>query len=294
MTLTDTRSFGSRSPHGVLDGIPEADYHSLPGLSSTGMKWILRSPAHYRQNMDHRVERVAFDVGHAAHAKILGVGLDVQVYPDEHLTPSGNLSTSKATVAWLAGERANGNVYVTADQMADVDAMAEAVLAHPKADSLLTLPGRNEVSLFADDPDTGVHLRGRIDRLTDSVINVDVKTTQDVRRHKIRRSIEDFGYDIQSETYRHLLRLNGLDPAPTHLIFVETKRPHEVRVVQLAHPDWIDGGARKMRLAIDLYAHCVKTGQWLGDDEVDGEPEALDPRPYYLEDVLDIETEVSL
>jgi hypothetical protein len=283
--------------NGLIDGIPDAEYHALPGLSSTGMKWILRSPAHYAENIRHRVERTAFDVGHAAHAKILGVGMDITVYPDEHLTPSGNVSTKAATVAWVAEQRALGLAPVTPDRVADVEAMAEAVLRNPKARALLELPGRNEVSLFADDPETGVHLRGRIDRLADlpdgRVVNIDVKTTTDVRRHKIRRSIEDFGYDVQSETYRHLLRLNGLDPAPTHLIFVESKRPHEVRVVQLAHPDWIDGGARKMRDAIELYAHCVATGRWLGVDDVPGEPEALDPRPYYLDDLLD-DPEVSL
>lgn len=276
---------------GVIDDIPDVEYHALPGLSSTGMKWILRSPAYYAENIAHRVERAAFDVGHAAHAKILGVGMGTVVYPDEHLTPSGNVSTKAATVAWVDEQRAKGLVPVTPGQVTEVDAMAEAVLKNPKAAALLALPGRNEVSLFADDPNTGVHLRGRIDRLSElpdgRVINIDVKTTTDVRRHKVRRSIEDFGYDVQSETYRHLLRLNGLDPAPTHLIFVETKRPHEVRVVQLAHPDWIDGGARKMRDAINLYAHCVATGHWPGDDDAPGEPEALDPRPYYLEDLLD-------
>jgi hypothetical protein len=277
--------------NGLIDDIPDATYHALPGLSSTGMKWLLRSPAHYAENIRHRVERTAFDVGHAAHAKILGVGMGTVVYPDEHLTPSGNVSTKAATVAWVAEQRVAGLVPVTPDQVADVDAMAEAVLRNPKARALLALPGRNEVSLFATDPDTRVHLRGRIDRLAElpdgRVVNIDVKTTADVRRHKIRRSIEDFGYDIQSETYRHLLRLNGLDPAPTHLIFVESKRPHEVRVVQLAHPDWIDGGARKMRQAIELYALCSAIGRWPGDDDGDGEPEALDPRPYYLDDLLD-------
>jgi PDDEXK-like domain of unknown function (DUF3799) len=283
---------------GVIDGIPDADYHALPGLSSTGMKWILRSPAYYAENIKHRVERTAFDVGHAAHAKILGVGMDITVYPDEHLTPSGNVSTKAATVAWVAQQRAKGLAPVTPDQMADVEAMAEAVLRNPKARALLELPGRNEVSLFGIDPDTGVHLRGRIDRLADlpdgRVVNIDVKTTTDVRRHKIRRSIEDFGYDVQSETYRHLLRLNGLDPAPTHLIFVESKRPHEVRVVQLAHPDWIDGGARKMRDAIDLYAQCVNTGQWPGDDDDLGDPEAIEPRPFYLADVFGDDDDVEL
>jgi len=63
--------------------MPEIEYHAADGLSSTGMKWLLRSPKHYRQAMDHRVEKAAFDLGHCVHAKVLGVGMGVVVIPEE-------------------------------------------------------------------------------------------------------------------------------------------------------------------------------------------------------------------
>jgi hypothetical protein len=251
------------------------------------MKWLLRSPKHYRQAMDHRVEKAAFDLGHLVHAKVLGVGMGVAVIPDDVLSKSGTTGTDAAR-AFIADARANGLVPVKADVAAKVDAIAEAVLANPKAAALFSLPGDVEVSLFADDPDTGVHLRGRIDKLgtlaDGRLVNIDLKTTTDVRRRKIVRAIEDFGYDVQSETYKHLLRLTtGKDIAPTHLVFVETDAPHEVRVVQLAHPDWIDGGLHKMRHAIDIYARCIATDTWPGDDDAPGDVEPIMPRPYYLE-----------
>ena len=271
----------------VRIGMPELEYHTSPGLSSTGMKWLLRSPKHYRERMDHRIEKAAFDLGHLVHAKVLGVGMGVAVIPDDVLSKSGTTGTDAAR-AFIADARANGLVPVKADVAAKVDAIAEAVLANPKAAALFSLPGDVEVSLFADDPDTGVHLRGRIDKLgplaDGRLVNIDLKTTTDVRRRKIVRAIEDFGYDVQSETYKHLLRLTtGKDIAPTHLVFVETDAPHEVRVVQLAHPDWIDGGLHKMRHAIDIYARCIATDTWPGDDDAPGDVEPIMPRPYYLE-----------
>jgi len=274
----------------VIRGLDEREYHAAPGLSATGMKWLLRSPKHYRQMMDHRVERAAFDLGHAVHGKVLGVGMDVVVIPDEILASNGAASTKEAK-AFIADARANGLVPVKADVLTQVDAIAESVLANPKARTLLGLDGDTELSIFADDPDTGVPLRGRLDRLAElssgRLVNVDLKTTTDVRRHKIMRTIEDYGYDIQSETYKHLLRLafDDADVAPTHLIFVETDPPHEVRVVQLAHEDWIDGGARKMRRAINIYDHCTATGLWLGDDDTPGTAEPIEPRPYYLDNL---------
>jgi hypothetical protein len=273
----------------VVEALPERDYHATPGLSSTGMKWLLRSPKHYQQQITHRVERAAFDLGHAVHAKVLGVGMDIIVIPDDVLASNGAVSTKEAK-AFITDARAHGLVPVKADVLAQVDTIAESVLANPKAASLLTLPGNTEISIFKDDPDTGVPLRGRLDRLAylndGRLMNVDLKSTTDVRRYKLIRSIEDYGYDIQSETYKHLLRLAfDKEIAPTHLIFVEVDPPHEVRVVQLAHEDWIYVGQQKMRRAIDIYAQCTATGEWPGDDDTPGSAEAITPRPYYLDNL---------
>jgi len=275
----------------VVQGLPEREYHARPGLSATGMKWLLRSPKHYQQHIAERVEKAAFDVGHAVHGKVLGVGMDVAVIPAEMLASNGAVSTKEAK-AFIADARANGQIPVKAEVLTQVSAIAEAVLANPKAAALLTLPGNTEISIFKDDPDTGVPLRGRLDRLAylndGRLMNVDLKSTTDVRRYKLVKSIEDYGYDIQSETYKHLVRLAfDKEIAPTHLVFVEVDPPHEVRVVQLAHEDWIDGGARKMRRAINRYARCTSTGEWPGDDDTPGSAEAITPRPYYLDSIME-------
>jgi len=282
---------------GVIHDMPELAYHASPGLSSTGMKYLLRSPLHYRRNMDHRPIKAAFDLGHCVHAKVLGTGLDIVTIPADLLASNGAASTKDAK-AWIEKARAAGQVPVKADVVAQVNAIAEAVLANPKAAALMSFPGAAEVSLFADDPDSGVHMRGRIDRLDTlpdgRLVDVDLKTTTDVRRNKIVRTIEDFGYDLQSEVYRHLLRLTtGAEIAPTHLIFVEVEQPHEVRVVTLAHPDWVEVGTHKMRQAIDIYKRCMASNTWPGDDDAPGSAEPIEPRPYYLENMIDNEMEAS-
>lgn len=276
---------------GIYEGIPDAEYHAMPGLSSTGMKRLLRSPKHYKHMIENRVETHSFDVGHAVHAKVLGVGMGVIAIPEDVLASNGAAST-KAAKEFIAEARVRGLVPLKADVVDRIDAISEAVLAHPRARALFSLPGRSEVSMFAIDPETGASLRGRIDRLAypgdaPSVVNVDLKTTTDVRDGKVRRAIEDFGYDIQSETYQYLLRLLDREPAPTELVFVEVEPPHEVRVVTLSHESWIEGGRARMRRAIDLYAACVESGEWPGAH--DGpDLDVLEPRPYYLDDALDL------
>lgn len=274
---------------GLVHGMPDDEYHGGPELSHTGMKALLRSPKHYREQQAHRVQKSAFDFGHAVHARVLGVGADIVAIPTSMLAKNGAASTTEAK-EFIEQARADGLVPLKADVVARVETTAAAVLANPKAASLLTLPGDPEVSGFAMDPETGIRLRIRVDYLaalrSGRPLPVDLKTTTDVRRPKLRRVIEDLSYDIQAATYRHVIKeLVGEEAAPMQLVFVEVEPPHEVRVIQLAHHDWMEGGELKMRRAIETYARCLRTDQWPGDDDEPGEIEALIPRPFYLADI---------
>ncbi|MFF7681504.1 PD-(D/E)XK nuclease-like domain-containing protein [Microbacterium sp. NPDC007973] len=267
----------------LVEGMPEEDYHAHPALSASGMKQILRSPKHYMQSRNERVEKPAFDVGHAAHALVLGVGQPIVEVPDEMLASNGALSTTRAK-EFVAEARANGQVPLKRDTFLRVRGMADAVLANAKARAILERPRYTEVSLFALDPETGVPLRGRLDVLTGALV-ADVKTTPDVREHKLRSVIQDFGYDVQGEVYRLLVQLVlDIDAEPVQLIFVEKDAPHEVRVVKLGE-GWQAGGFARMRRAIEVFQSCVEFGVWPGADDEEGEASEIEPPAYYLADV---------
>jgi len=253
-----------------VQGMNEDEYHSHPALSQTGMKALLRSPRHFRAQRSANKARPEFDVGHAAHAMILGVGAPVVEIPSRLLSVDGGIRTTAAK-QFVATAHEEGKTPLKPPVYMAVKLMADAVLKHTKARSLLERPGFTEVSLFAEDPITGVHLRGRLDRFADG-IPIDVKSTTDVQPRKLTTAIVDFGYDIQSTVYDLLLRLVlGIDPEPMHFIFVEKTFPHDVRVVRMGDPAWQAGGEEKMRAALDLFAWCTERGEWPGDDE-DGGP----------------------
>lgn len=249
---------------GLHLGIPEAEYHALQGLASTGIKNMLKSPAHYKHSLTHRTERVAFDVGHAAHAKILGVGMGTVVYPDEHLTPSGNVSTKAATVAWAKEIRAGGLVPVAPDQVRAVDAMAEAVLNHPEARPLFE-GGNPEVSLLWDDDQTGVRLRGRIDYLHQGPLAVDLKTCRSADPREFARTAVNFGYGEQAVHYSNGLAATRAWGDTTRFVhvLVEKEPPYLVSVVELDDV-FLFIAAQRVRQAIDKYAHCLATDEWPG------------------------------
>lgn len=262
--------------------MPEEEYHAHPALSASGMKVLLRSPKHFRAMRALNKARPEFDEGHAAHARVLGVGMPIVEIPTKLLSADGGVRSNTAK-KFVEDARAAGKVPLKPPVYARVLRASEAVLGNAKARPLLEKPGWSEVSLFAEDPDTGVQLRMRADRLAEDGTLLDLKTTTDVRPRKLVNAVIDHGYDVSAAVYRHVIRLVlGEMPSPMHLIFVEKEPPYEVRVVRLADPMWQMGGEVKMRAAIDLFAWCQERGEWPGDDE-DGGPIHDLPVPAWYE-----------
>ena len=268
-----------------VEGLSDEEYHAHHALSTSGMKLLLRSAKHFRMSRDEeRAPKAAFDEGHAIHERVLGVGAPIVEIPRKLLSADGGVRTKDAK-AWVEKARADGNVPLKPPVYYRITRAADAVLSNAKAMSLLERPGFSEVSLFAQDPVTGVQLRCRFDRLAD--VGIDVKSTTDVRPRKITNAVIDFGYDVQAWVYRYVYQLvTGEQLPPMHFIFVEKDPPYEVRVVRLADPAWSVGGEMKARAAIDLFAWCMEHDRWPGDDE-DGGPIQDLPVPAWSERQMD-------
>jgi hypothetical protein len=240
---------------GVYRNIPELEYHALPGLSSTGVKTLLDSPARYQWERQHRTEKKAFDLGHLIHGMALGVGLGVKVVdaPDWR---------TKAAREERDAARAGGLVPVlTADYERAEQAVAK-VRQHPDASPLLT-GGAPEVSLLWDDPDTGVRCRGRLDYWHNAAgLVVDLKTTgQTSDPRRVSRVAASLGWHQQASHYSDGVEvLTGTRPRFLHVV-VEVDPPHHVSVVEL-HAANLALGAADVRTARDIYARCEATGEW--------------------------------
>lgn len=253
---------------GVVYDLPDDVYHARPELSSTGARRILDSPARFRWEQEHRVGKRSFDIGHAVHAKVLGVGAPIIGYPDEHLTPSGNPSTRAATRAWEDEQRAAGLTIVATADLARVDAMTEAVLAHAGARRILERPAvRAEVSAFATDPETGVPLRARFDLLSDDDA-ADLKTTTGTAsRHGFGRDAARHNYPVQEAHYLDTLAAATGERPPFRWIVVEKHPPHLVAVHTFDDVTRIIGG-ELAATARRTYADCMASDEWpaYGDD----------------------------
>lgn len=244
----------------VYENMPEAEYHAHPALSSTGVRRLLDSPARYRYWADHHQPgKQSFDVGSAAHTKILGVGSGTIVYPDEHLTPSGAVSTKAATVAWAEEQRAAGLIPITRTDAARVDAMAEAVLADREARAVIESITGREVSIITDVD--GVPVRARFD-MYDGVKGADLKTARDASPKGFNQSVGRYGYHVQEAWYSDAHKAEtGRELEAFTFVVVEAAPPHLVGVYVL---DWMweDVAKAQTKRARDVFRACTESGVW--------------------------------
>lgn len=255
---------------GVVLGLDEAVYRARPELSSSGARLLLRAARVFDYERAHpSPAKAAFDLGVAVHTRVLGAGRRAIAYPAEHLTPSGNVSTKAATADWAERQRAAGLVPVSPEELRRVDAMAEAILAHPDARALLEQDGAAEASAFAVDPGTGAALRARFDLLP-SPAQPDpwcvelTSTSAGADASAFARTVARYGYDLQQAHRLHAYALaSGDDAARMRFVVVETRPPHLVAVHELSR-EFADIGERLARRARELFAECTASGVWPG------------------------------
>lgn len=252
--------------------IPDAEYHAdpVPGgsLSFSSSKRLLPpfSPAQFDYERKHPPEPThAFDMGHAAHKLVLGIGPQIVAVDAENWRT--NAAKAKAAEA-----REAGAVPLLTDDYKTVIAMAEAIKAHPVAGALFR--GENgiaEVSLFWKDIPSGVIRRSRLDWLPNRgpgrTIITDYKTAISAHPEKFAKAAMDYGYHQQHAWYQDGITALNLADDPAFVFVVQEKNPpYLISVIELDVVA-VKIGRVLNRRAIDLYAHCTKAGRWPGYSE---------------------------
>lgn len=268
---------------GVHPDLPTDVYHADPALSSSSARELLppSCPALYRYNADHgRAPRKTWDIGHAAHHLVLGVGAELVLVDRDRWD-------TKDVKAQLVDIRERGAVPLKRPEHEQVHDMAAALRAHPVAAALFN-PDRGdpEQSLFWRDQPTGVMRRARLDWMPHfttytaegqpttgrgrpgRIIIPDYKTCASANPDALAKAMNSYGYHMQAAWYIDAVK--AVYPMWTHpdaeepaFVFVcqEKTPPYLVTIVE---PDRtaLKVGRRLNRQAIEVYAECVRTGVW--------------------------------
>lgn len=268
-----TAALGTGEPVAGVYDLPDSIYHRDPlraygteSLSGSTARYLLppSTPAHYRWRMDHPTKPSAeMILGSAVHALVLETA-DLVIF-------EGASWNSKAGRDFLAEYNPDGDeAPILEGDVLTAKAMAHALRSHPIATKALR-NGQAEQALFAQDPETGVWLRGKLDYLQpsagDHLIVTDVKTCRDASAYEFARAAAKLHYHVSDAHYSHLIKTLGIAKSAT-LIYtaVESHPPYLVSVHQISDDD-MRRGEELDQLAIRTFARCLEAGQWPGYSE---------------------------
>ena len=236
-------------PNDVYHG----EYRSF--LSSSDLRRILRSPAHWR--VPQAPSTKAQEFGTLAHEAVLE--------PDHwkaRCRPASKVdrrtTEGKAVAAWQASQEEKfGLRFIDETLFNQIEALAANVHACLGGSGIFT-GGLAERSGFAEID--GVNVRIRPDYLTDEYI-FDLKTTSDSRMESFQRSIFQYNYELQACFYCDIAELVDGKRRKFMWIAVENDAPYGVCVYE---PDEavLERGRKLYRQALKTYLECASLDYW--------------------------------
>ena len=206
----------------VLKEMPDSEYFADPAIDQTSLKKFMISPKAYAAYLTgERVSFAALEFGKAAHSMVLGSGPLVLVKPN--LRSKAGKTEYEGLLAEHEGEDI---AWVSQDDFDALHHMKDEVGSYFKG-----IPGRPEIALFADDPITGLRLKGKIDWLPDSPDDDGVLWLRDYKTTgksptEFPVSSRIYRYDIQALFYMRLYRRCADYTGPLGFEFVvQEKQP---------------------------------------------------------------------
>lgn len=272
---------------GLYSGVPMSAYHGdltgEPSISSSGLRTLfLESPKHYWRDSylnPHRPEQKdsdAFVLGRAAHHLLLGE----EDFSTLFIMRPEKFDSWRTTAAkeWRAEQESDGRTVLLPSQLEQIRGMARSLSSEPLI-SVGILNGQIEQSLVWKDKQTGVWMKSRPDAIpNDSGDFADLKTSVNYG-FDLDRDISKYRYDIQAALcgmgVREVLKR---EMESFSFVFIEKDAPFSVEILTLNKDD-IAAAEQDIRVALDTFAWCLKTGDWFGPAGTQ-----RDARPVFISD----------
>jgi hypothetical protein len=220
-------------------------------LSSTDIRRLLRSPAHYK---NPKIEdSPALQFGSLVHEFVLLPDVAQASYRPKAAV-DGRTKEGKAVRDWEAALSAQQGIkFITEADYNAATSIATSVRTH-LGTSALFASGVAEVSGilegFCD-----INVRIKPDYRTDAHI-IDLKTTTDARPDPFVRSVINFSYQVQAALYVDVAEAIDGKKRDFYWVAVEKDTPYAVAVYK-ASDEMLEHGRQQYRKAIDLYKECA-------------------------------------
>ena len=257
-------------------------YEDINALNFSTLKHIAVSPAYLRYVMDNPEEKGDTDAyrrGRAIHCATLEperFERDFIVVPDfdqmardkygSLRTKEAQQSRDTARAEWESSANPEAE-QITEENRETALRCASAVLSHPKACDLLS-GARFEQAVQWIHPETGIHCKGRLDIVTDRI--VDLKSTRHNTMREVARAAAQYDYHVQCAWYHDGAKTAGLIDGNKHPAMIVVHATPGSKFVDVAvldmdlNPFTLDAGRRTYEKWINLYAGCLSANLWPG------------------------------
>jgi len=225
-------------------------------LSSSDIRRLIRSPAHYKNPTIQDSPALAF--GSLVHEFVLlPNSAEARYRPKANV--DGRTKEGKAVRDWEASLASQQGIkFITeADYNAAVNITA-SVRTHLGCGSLLAGGVAETAGIVSDF--LGVNCRIKPDYRTDNYI-VDLKTCQDARQDPFSRSVINFLYQVQAAFYVDVAQAIDGRKRKFYWVAVEKDAPYAVAVYE-ASDEMLEHGRQQYIKAIELYRECAAMDLW--------------------------------
>lgn len=242
----------------------EHEYRSAEGVSRSQL-WRLHegSPEKFKYEEEHPEEPTqALIFGQMVHKLVL----EPETFDDEFaIMPEVDRRTKDGKAIWAKFASGNGDKMLV--RQADYEtalAMKNALMQNDLVEKLLS--GKHEVPLFWTDELTGEKCKVRLDcftPLSDKVLIVDYKSTNDAGTEPFIRSAINYGYDFQAAMYTEAVKRVMNQDSVFVFIAQEKEPPYAVNVLA-ADQLLVQRGYDTFRELLGIYHDCKVSGNWYG------------------------------
>lgn len=248
--------------HGLK--ISNEEYRSRAGLSSTDIKRMAQSMAHYKYYYDHPESKdtPALQFGRAYHKYCLEPS---DFYNEFVVAPNIDRRTKAGKEEWAEFvAESDGLEIITQDTLQVLDDMRNALYATPYVKKLIY--GFHEESFFWNDEATDLYCKCRPDSygsVGKQPIIVDLKTCQSADTQKFMRDAVRLNYDIQAAHYCNGMKAVTGDDYIFVFVAQEKTPPYLCNVLQ-ADEYFMQSGADTRLALLEMYKECLAKDDWCG------------------------------
>lgn len=272
----------------MVERMSNEAYHSRPEFSSSQLKDMLRSGAHfYSHNIAKEHERETkkhLDLGTLAHSLFLEpelfqsefalLPLNAPRKPTEAMLKAKNPSpeTLEKILWWERFEAKNsGKIVVSEEQIQGAQRIVATLQSLGMYKEMLNNYGMPEASIFFTDPTYSLQLRVRPDwhiapcsKFPNGLI-IDVKTANDARFSAFSKACGNYAYDLSAAMYREGMQqyYGTEEKAPFVFMVAENDAPFVGKQYK-ADDIFLAVGAKRYEQAKEKLAESLLLNEWDG------------------------------